>query len=56
MVKPRTFHEPVILVPGPASFNSKQLHAAIAAPRAATSAPERPRRDPPPVVDDPDTI
>ena len=56
MVKPRTFHEPVILVPGPASFNSPQLRAAIATPRAATSAPERPRRDPPPAVDDPNTI
>ena len=56
MIKPRTFHEPVILVPGPTSFDSPQLRAAIAAPHAATSAPDRPRREPPPLVDDPNTI
>lgn len=34
VTRPRTFHEPVVLVPGPASFDSPQLRAAIAAPIA----------------------
>lgn len=35
MNRPRQWQPDVILVPGPARFNSPQLLAAIAAPRAA---------------------
>ncbi len=43
MTRARTFHEPVVLMPGPASFHSPELKAAIERARALTAAADRPQ-------------